>query len=69
MVVRLATQKSISMAAPTDCDLARQLQAKFARTRDQLLIFCDYLGSGRHQQCLGAKAQALADHLLILQAV
>ena len=26
------------------CDLARQLQAKIGRARDQLLTFCDYPG-------------------------
>src|SRR5436190_21728667 len=32
------------LAAPTGCELARQLQAKIARARDQLLTFCDYPG-------------------------
>lgn len=32
------------MAAATGCELARQLQAKIARARDQLLTFCDYPG-------------------------
>jgi transposase len=32
------------LAAPTECELARQLQAKIARARDQLLTFCDYPG-------------------------
>ncbi len=32
------------LAAATDCDLARQLQAKIGRARDQLLTFCDYPG-------------------------
>ena len=32
------------LAAATECDLARQLQAKIARARDQLLTFCDYPG-------------------------
>src|SRR5450432_2985286 len=30
------------LVAVTGCDLARQLQAKIARARDQLLTFCDY---------------------------
>ena len=29
---------------PTRCDLARELQAKIGRARDQLLTFCDYPG-------------------------
>ena len=32
------------LVAVTGCDLARQLQAKIARARDQLLTFCDYPG-------------------------
>ena len=32
------------LAAPTACDLARQLQGKIGRARDQLLTFCDYPG-------------------------
>ena len=32
------------LIAATGCDLARQLQAKIARARDQLLTFCDYPG-------------------------
>jgi transposase len=32
------------LAATTDCNLARQLQGKIARARDQLLTFCDYPG-------------------------
>ena len=32
------------LVAATGCDLARQLQAKIARARDQLLTFCDYPG-------------------------
>ena len=32
------------LAAPTGCDLARELQAKIGRARDQLLTFCDYPG-------------------------
>jgi transposase len=32
------------LAAPTGCDLARDLQAKIGRARDQLLTFCDYPG-------------------------
>jgi transposase len=37
-------QLTALLAAPTGCDLARQLQAKIARARDQLLTFCDYPG-------------------------
>ncbi|MGZ3291384.1 MAG: IS66 family transposase [Xanthobacteraceae bacterium] len=32
------------LVATTGCELARQLQAKIARARDQLLTFCDYPG-------------------------
>jgi transposase len=32
------------LAAATECDLARQLQAKIGRARDQLLTFSDYRG-------------------------
>ncbi len=32
------------LGAATQCDLARQLQAKIGRARDQLLTFCDYPG-------------------------
>ena len=32
------------MIAATGCDLARELQAKVGRARDQLLTFCDYPG-------------------------
>jgi len=32
------------LIATTGCELARQLQAKIARARDQLLTFCDYPG-------------------------
>ena len=32
------------LVADTSCDLARQLQAKIGRARDQLLTFCDYGG-------------------------
>jgi transposase len=32
------------LAAPTGCDLARELQAKICRARDQLLTFCDNSG-------------------------
>ena len=32
------------LVAATGCELARQLQAKIARARDQLLTFCDYPG-------------------------
>lgn len=40
----LEKQLAALLAASTGCDLARQLQAKIARARDQLLIFCDYPG-------------------------
>jgi transposase len=30
---------------PTDCPVARQLLAKIARARDQLLTFCDFAGA------------------------
>jgi transposase len=40
----LEKQLASLLAAPTACDLARQLQAKIARARDQLLTFCDYPG-------------------------
>jgi transposase len=32
------------LVAATECELARHLQAKIARARDQLLTFCDYPG-------------------------
>ncbi len=32
------------LSPPTGCDLARELQAKIGRARDQLLTFCDYPG-------------------------
>ena len=35
---------STLLGATTECDLARQLQAKIRRARDQLLTFCDYSG-------------------------
>ncbi len=40
----LEQQLSVLLAAATGCDLARQLQAKIGRARDQLLVFCDYPG-------------------------
>ena len=40
----LEKQLTALLAAATGCDLARQLQAKIARARDQLLTFCDYPG-------------------------
>ena len=40
----LENQLADILAAATECDLARQLQAKIARARDQLLTFCDYPG-------------------------
>jgi transposase len=40
----LEKQLAALLAAPTGCNLARELQAKIARTRNQLLTFCDYPG-------------------------
>jgi transposase len=40
----LEKQLAALLAAVTGCDLARQLQAKIGRARDQLLTFCDYTG-------------------------
>ena len=40
----LERQLEALLAAPTRCDLARQLQAKIGRARNQLLTFCDYPG-------------------------
>jgi transposase len=40
----LEQQLADILAAATGCDLARQLQAKIGRARDQLLIFGDYPG-------------------------
>jgi len=40
----LEKQLETLLAAPTRCDLARELQAKIGRARDQLLTFCDYPG-------------------------
>jgi transposase len=40
----LENQLSALLAATTGCDLARELQAKIARARDQLLTFCDFSG-------------------------
>jgi hypothetical protein len=40
----LENQLADILGAATDCDLARKLQAKIARARDQLLTFCDYPG-------------------------
>ena len=40
----LEKQLAALLAATTGCDLARELQAKIARARDQLLTFCDYPG-------------------------
>ena len=34
----------VLLAASTGCDLARELQAKIGRARNQLLTFCDYPG-------------------------
>jgi transposase len=43
---RLALERSLAdiLAAPTACDLARDLQMKFRRARDQLLVFTAYPG-------------------------
>jgi transposase len=41
----LEKQLAALLAAPTGCDLARELQAKVGRARHQLLTFCDF----RHQ--------------------
>ena len=40
----LEKQLSALLAARTECSLARELQAKIGRARDQLLTFCDYQG-------------------------
>jgi transposase len=40
----LEKQLEALLAAPTGCDLARELQAKIGRARGQLLTFCDYPG-------------------------
>ena len=40
----LEKQLEVLLASPTGCDLARELQAKIGRARDQLLTFCDYPG-------------------------
>ena len=40
----LERQLTVLLCAPVTCDLARQLQAKIGRARDQLLTFCDYPG-------------------------
>ncbi len=40
----LEKQLAALLAATTACDLARALQAKISRARDQLLTFCDYPG-------------------------
>jgi transposase len=40
----LENQLADILGAATECDLARQLQAKIGRARDQLLTFCDYPG-------------------------
>ena len=43
---RRALERSLAdiLAAPTACDLARDLQMKFRRARDQLLVFAAYSG-------------------------
>ena len=40
----LEKQLAALLTAPSTCDLARALQAKIARARDQLLTFCDFPG-------------------------
>jgi hypothetical protein len=40
----LENQLADILGAATQCDLARRLQAKIGRARDQLLTFCDYPG-------------------------
>src|ERR1019366_5574949 len=40
----LERQLTALLAAATECDLARKLQAKIGRARHQLLTFCDYPG-------------------------
>ena len=40
----LEIQLTDLLAAPTGCDLARELQAKIGRARHQLLTFCDFPG-------------------------
>ena len=40
----LEKQLAALLAAPTGCDLARELQAKISRARHQLLTFCDFPG-------------------------
>jgi len=40
----LESQLEDLLTTPTGCDLARPLQAKIGRARDQLLTFCDYPG-------------------------
>ena len=40
----LEKQLAALLMAKTGCELARKLQAKIGRARDQLLTFCDYPG-------------------------
>ena len=40
----LEKQLAALLAAPTGCDLARELQGKIGRARHQLLTFCDFPG-------------------------
>jgi transposase len=40
----LEKQLTTLLEARTECDLARELQAKIGRARDQLLTFCGYPG-------------------------
>jgi len=43
---RRAIERSLAaiLAAPTSCDLARDIQNRFRRARDQLLTFADWSG-------------------------
>jgi len=41
---RLEKRLAELLAVKSGCDLAQKLQAKIARARDQLLVFCDYPG-------------------------
>ncbi len=40
----LEEQLETLLTAPTGCDLARELEAKIGRARDQLMTFFDYPG-------------------------
>ncbi len=55
-------QLGVLLAAPTGCDLARELQAKIGRARDQLLIFLRLSRRRRHhEQHVGAKTSPMRD--------